>query len=411
MKKILLIVCCFFSFISFGDNGGEKTIQVKKTDFDECKSIYITINKAYEKTTVPIGKYLTPFFKKYGDKKNPIKIDKADIDRVLVGLDSVLKQANGDAARKRIKDKNGKIIILTDKVQETGKIKSLESKIKDTKLFVPVKPEVATKSGLLLDPQTKDKIDSLERVIEGLKKAIKELNQDSGKITLEEDISFWRNLGIFFLFLSLTGFGAFAREHFWVLPNTIKEKGKLLETFSNSQSENFNRKEEDWKTEKNSLEERIKVLEKGTHGVTNTSGSGDTGNEQKQVKEPQTGGKPVEPPKTPENTRQFYLSTPAISSDGQGFFDGSEVYNSATALSSLYEFVLDNDKRSADFKFLNTPNNVHDSLKFPDRYIQPACEYSGLNSKATKIITTKAGRALKDGNNWKIIKKAEIRFE
>jgi hypothetical protein len=116
-----------------------------------------------------------------------------------------------------------------------------------------------------------------------------------------------------------------------------------------------------------------------------------------------------EPPKPQEKLKQFYLSSPALSADGKGVFDGSETYN-ANSINSLYVFNLLNDN-SAEFKFFNIPTTVQDAIRLPDRYLLYACEYSGVNSNATKIITTKAGKAVKEGNNWKITQKAEIRFE
>jgi hypothetical protein len=390
MKKILLIVCCFFSFIPFGNSGTKETVQVSKKDFKECVDIYKKIDVAYKPTTVQITKYLTNtnFFDKYGkDKKDPIIINKSDLDNILQGLQMVITQSETDSAFKR-KKVNGKVIILKERVNETGKIDALKSKISDTKIFIPIP---TTSGSVSLNKQTKAKIDSLNS-------DINILNVENAKLLADKELYKMGCLLMLALLGGLIGIGIWMNRN---ASEGLKREIKSLQIMIEEQREHYTK--------------TIKELEaKSREGKSTFREAVSTVEIEKDVIIPIEEPKKIivpEPPKTPENTRQFYLSTPAISSDGQGFFDGSEVYNSATALSSLYEFVLDNDKRSADFKFLNTPNNVHDSLKFPDRYIQPACEYSGLNSKATKIITTKAGRALKDGNNWKIIKKAEIRFE
>ena len=111
-----------------------------------------------------------------------------------------------------------------------------------------------------------------------------------------------------------------------------------------------------------------------------------------------------------ETIKQFYLSNPTPYEGGLGIFRDIR-QNQESPTNSFYRFVLEYDETEAKFWFLNNQNTIQSAIYYPETYIIPACEYSGLNSKVIKVTVKTPGTAKKVGDNWQVQTKAEIRFE
>lgn len=381
MKKILLILLLIFLSISsnFGKCDENKSISLVKTGERDWINDYNKLSKKYQTNNKVVLSTLKHFF--YTGKISNECISFQALQELNEKLNVVFASVKSDTDVKNfmigIKSaavSNKPNTVVTEVVKKQVALKKTDSIEKS--IAKPVKPN-------------KVEGDANERLIEENNALIKD------KAKLEDDSNLWFRISIGLLTLLI---GSILYLN-WYFSKKIEQTEELSRNALKEQSDYLNKtiKELEAKNRenKNTFREVVSPVETKTEVIIPV----------KEVKREQV----PEPPKKPEVPRQFYLSTPAVSADGKGVFDGSEVYG-ATSISSLYHFVLINDK-SADFTFLNTPNTVKDALTLPDRYLQPACEYTGLNSKATKIITSKTGRAAKEGNNWKVIQKAEIRFE
>lgn len=402
MKKILLIFLVLLianKFVSGQCNGG---IALKKDNRDWVKT-YNDLEIKYKSKSEKVSS-LKHFF--YDEKGAKTCISLADLKLLSIKVQEVFKTTKSD---KIVTDFKGGIRSIAASNPPTSKT--------DTEDEKPAKSPTINKKNLeseSLNKQINAQIDSLESVITQLKNDIE--NASSDKKNLDEKKTSWGILNIILVMLSIIGFGLSAWMYWVYSPDKVRKKSESHKSVLESQRKHFTMKEDEWKNragewerEKKALDDKIKDLENKKKDLKTTPENEKINKEQKQDKEHQTGNSNSESHKPQISPKQFYLSTPVLSPDGKGVFDGSEIY-SVTSISSLYHFVLVNDK-SANFTFLNTPNTVKDALTLPERYLQPACEYTGLNSKATKIITTKDGQAIKEGNTWKVIRKAEIRFE
>jgi hypothetical protein len=402
MKKILLaflVLLIVNKFVSGQCNGG---IELKNRDRNWVKT-YNDLEIKYKSKTEKVSS-LKHFF--YDEKGAKTCISLADLKLLNIKVQEVFKATKLDKA---VIDFKGGISTIAASNPPTSK--------PNTEVKMPAKSTTVTKKNLeseILNKQKNAQIDSLESVITQLKSNIE--NASSDKKNLDEKKTSWGIFNIILVILSIIGFGLSAWMYWLYYPNKIRKKTESHKSVLESQSEHFKMKEYEWKSragewerEKKALDDKIKDLENKKKDIKTTSENEKTDKEQQQDKEHQTESRNSENPKPQVSAKQFYLSTPVLSSDGKGVFDGSEVYN-GTSINSLYHFELINNT-SADFKFLNTPNTVKDALTLPETYLQPACEYEWLNLKATKIVTAKPGRAVKEGNTWKVIRKAEIRFE
>lgn len=118
----------------------------------------------------------------------------------------------------------------------------------------------------------------------------------------------------------------------------------------------------------------------------------------------------VELEKKTEVMKQFYLTNPTPTDDGLGSFRDIR-QNQENPTNSFYRFALEKDENKAQFWFLNNLNTIQSAIHYPETYINPACNYTGFNSKATKINTKMPGMAVKKGDIWMVQIKAEIQFE
>jgi|GEM_PF-4761789 len=119
---------------------------------------------------------------------------------------------------------------------------------------------------------------------------------------------------------------------------------------------------------------------------------------------------PVPPMPEPPIAKAFFLSTPTPTADGLcTFLDHRKAQFDPT--SSLYRFeLINNNENQAQFRFESTSGTVSGALSYPDTYLQPACEYAGIDSKAAQIDTIQPGKATRQGNVWKVTEKARIKF-
>lgn len=77
---------------------------------------------------------------------------------------------------------------------------------------------------------------------------------------------------------------------------------------------------------------------------------------------------------------------------------------------SLYKFFISKDNNTAEFEFFNHQTTFKAALDDPNRII-PVCEpQNAYNPDARRIDTIKKGKAKKEGNKWKVMDKAEIKY-
>jgi len=78
----------------------------------------------------------------------------------------------------------------------------------------------------------------------------------------------------------------------------------------------------------------------------------------------------------------------------------------------FYKFIITNNKNQAKFEFFNTENSAKRAVNSPDNFLYLVCdEIEPLNQNAKKIITKKAGIAIKQDGKWIVTEKAKITYE
>jgi hypothetical protein len=80
---------------------------------------------------------------------------------------------------------------------------------------------------------------------------------------------------------------------------------------------------------------------------------------------------------------------------------------------TLFRFVImDNDERSAEFRFAGDERSTRDALSSPYKFIEPICNIENPDAPGTrKIATIAAGSVEKAGEDWIIKQKATVRYE
>ncbi len=104
----------------------------------------------------------------------------------------------------------------------------------------------------------------------------------------------------------------------------------------------------------------------------------------------------------------FFMPLPSTN----GTFQGSLAENEFRRAESVYRFEITNDEGTmAVFTVHDDIATMIRALDDPDRYLKPACRSNSIpHISATKILTDKKGLAIKDGNDWKVQRKAIIRY-
>jgi hypothetical protein len=386
MKKVLLILLIFaISFQSVLADCGQGFIELKKQGQRDWVKNYDDLFKRYiSNNALKVSSLKVFFYDTVGKDKPKTCISIKDLHGLNANIQKVFSSINENP----VKDFKAAIKAVTNE-NPLGQTKTAPT-------VTPATQETDPKIGA----NSNDSIKILTQQITTLEKEKKDLESDQE--LLQSSNSLWKWFFVILLLLSVASITWLIQD----FRNRLKEKEKSHSSFKQEQMPFYENQIKE-------LKETIKELKEATK--SNELYQKNTSEPPKSVAEkiPDT-PKPItekvsDSPKPQEKLKQFYLSSPISSADGKSIFDGSEMYN-ANSNNSLYVFNLLNDNK-AEFKFFSTPNTVQDAIKLPDRFLLNACEYSSVNSSATKIITTKVGIAIKEGNNWKITQKAEIRFE
>lgn len=107
------------------------------------------------------------------------------------------------------------------------------------------------------------------------------------------------------------------------------------------------------------------------------------------------------------NLEIFYLSTP----NSDETFNVSSAHNIYQKGSSIYRFTKD-IYGNTEFQIDENPASVKQALNYPEQNIAPVCTAkNAFNPNANRIITTSPGKAVLEGDYWRVEKKAEIEYE
>ena len=87
-----------------------------------------------------------------------------------------------------------------------------------------------------------------------------------------------------------------------------------------------------------------------------------------------------------------------------------------TASETPYELYIytepDSKNNDGEFEFVNDKESYSCFINTFDKCIKPICEETNIRDQSTNIIiTTQRGKIRKEGNIWKVTKKAKIRYE
>ena len=117
--------------------------------------------------------------------------------------------------------------------------------------------------------------------------------------------------------------------------------------------------------------------------------------------------KPVEPvsekPQLPMQTR-FYLAAPTP----DGLF--TDVSRQEKVGVSVYQLITE-DNRQGRFTLLGTQDAIATALISVSQFVKPACKIAGIvPSRASSVVTDEDGLAQREGDGWRVVRKAAIRF-
>ena len=103
----------------------------------------------------------------------------------------------------------------------------------------------------------------------------------------------------------------------------------------------------------------------------------------------------------------FYLSTP----NEDGSFNEKSAQSTYKEGASIYKFTK-LSSINAEFQIAENESSVKLALQYPDKNIDRVCEANNaFNPNANRIVTIESGRALLEGDRWKLTKKAQIKYE
>ena len=102
----------------------------------------------------------------------------------------------------------------------------------------------------------------------------------------------------------------------------------------------------------------------------------------------------------------LYLSKP----DRNGFFWNDEVTRNFTPNRSLFELRLaENDVKKGRFELVLDKAQQKLALENPDLYLKPVCEISGDPATGQRLVTETPGNIILNGDQWVLVKKAQIK--
>jgi len=78
---------------------------------------------------------------------------------------------------------------------------------------------------------------------------------------------------------------------------------------------------------------------------------------------------------------------------------------------SIYQLTT-TDGVNGSFILLDTPDAIATAMISVSQFIKPACKVNGnMGAFPRHIVTEEEGTAVKDGMQWKVMRKAQVRFE
>jgi uncharacterized protein YoxC len=105
---------------------------------------------------------------------------------------------------------------------------------------------------------------------------------------------------------------------------------------------------------------------------------------------------------------EYFFSNPTSNGD---FTDAYKKKNYIPN-ESIYRFLVHKNGTNASFTFIDEEAAIKTAIRIASSYIEPVCEnVNPRNPSAKSIITVEQGIAVKEGNVWKVTKKAKIRYE
>jgi hypothetical protein len=105
---------------------------------------------------------------------------------------------------------------------------------------------------------------------------------------------------------------------------------------------------------------------------------------------------------------EFFMPIP----NPEGDFNGNDALEDFKRAESVYQFRLLGDSTTeAEFKICNDVATMIRALDNPDVYLKPACRSNAIIPiSATKVLTDENGLAVYKNGEWKIVRKALIRY-
>lgn len=164
------------------------------------------------------------------------------------------------------------------------------------------------------------------------------------------------------------------------------------------------------------LKDRVTELEKNQKQLENTISQNDLINKKPQQQYTEPNYRTLQPEDrnisdqqniTKQETTIFYMTSPI----GELFYSNSKSMDYRKGF-AMYKFYLQSNKNESLFDFISDDETIKMIRNNEMGVIRPACKMENdPTQNTTKVITTERGIARLEGDNWKIIKKAIIKFE
>ncbi|MCH4148628.1 MAG: hypothetical protein LKG25_00405 [Prevotella sp.] len=113
----------------------------------------------------------------------------------------------------------------------------------------------------------------------------------------------------------------------------------------------------------------------------------------------------VEPQRSEPIEQVFYLAAPA----NDGLF--AQLSSSEQIGKSIYKMVT-KDGLNGNFILMDTPDAIATAMISVSQFIKPVCKVDGnIHQQPRHIITEEEGTVTKEGEAWRVSRKAIVRFE
>lgn len=107
----------------------------------------------------------------------------------------------------------------------------------------------------------------------------------------------------------------------------------------------------------------------------------------------------------PTGPQCYYLGSP----DSDGYF--SSFSQQEQIGKSIYQ-LTSVDGRSGNFILLDTPDAIATAMISVSQFLKPACKIEGnLQQQPRHVITEEEGEAVREGEGWRVTRKALIKFD